>query len=1061
MRCTSCQEALPASARFCPSCGTPRAAATAAAAERKLITVIFCDLVGSTALGEALDPETLRSVTLRYFTAMRDKIEKFGGTVEKFIGDAVMAVFGVPVMHEDDAHRALSAALGMLDAVAVLNAELEPAIGVRLQVRIGVNTGPAMAGTDPSARQALVSGDTVNTAARLEQNAPEGEILIGPLTWLIAGPAIRAEPAGQLALKGKQQPVAAYRLLGLSASPPEAGRRFDVPFVGRTRELGELNLMLDSLSGRSCAQLLTICGEPGIGKTRLVRAWRDRAARPVSYGSGRCRPYGDDGSLAPLGDALTTMLAELTRQQRQRPPPEGTDAARLVLATGLLRDGTPGPSMDETLGAVRRLLTELASQQPVVIVIDDCHWATDPLLDALERLAAGLESAVLLVCLARFELLDRRPAWRTGTRPVLTLSGLAVAETEQLAAELAETSAHWAVPERVLQAAGGNPYYLEQLLAAVTDGGQDQELPPTLQGLLGARIDALHPAERTALDLAAVLGREFTALQVAALADTGPEGKPGGLLHSAGPGPATGHTVPVALTRLTEHRFIEQRVDAAGAVSFQFSNTLLHEVTYQRMAKQTRADRHERAAELVTGEAAVGEHLESAYRYRTALGSREPAVEILRQRAATLLAEAGSRALRRSDLYRAGTLLSRAVELLRTDEPGWPAAARQLGEVRLASGQAAAGTALLREVAASDRQPTQVAHARLALAVANAGDPAAVAREVLPIFEAAGDELGQARARVRLAQDSQLHGMNGPATELLTQALAHAGRADAEPERALALGAIGVSLWRGPEPVPAALARCRRLLAEHAGQQPVVRVTLNCPLAVLLALNEEWPEARARLTESRALVSQLGYAEGAAVLPFFSAVVESLAGDCDRALNQLDEAARAARMLGAGGLPATIARETARLLAEHGQASQAADRLAAAGPMTGLPRSDAADLDGIRARILAAGDGRDEAIRLAGRAVETAAMTDSTVVRATAALDQAAVCELAGQPVQARAAAARARQLFAGKGHLPGFRRAAALHERLTAGLSADLAAAQQDDLASDRTKEGRTDGHI
>src|SRR5688572_5978280 len=310
MTCTSCGSRPPPDARFCPACGArvkqpDSHAARAPTAERKLVTVVFCDLVGSTALSQALDPETLRSVVLRYFAAVQAAIEDHGGTVEKFIGDAVMAVFGVPVMFEDDARRAATAALGALDAVAALNTDLEPGLGVRLRVRIGVHTGPAVAGTDVSDRQALVSGDTVNIAARLQQHAGEGEILVGPRTRDAIGPTARTEPVGPLELKGIARPLVAYRLLGVGADDPASLRRFDLPFVGRGRELDALDRTLHAAAGST---LVTVYGEPGIGKTRLVRAWLDRLPGPHLHGAGRCRPYGESGSLAPLAEAVHDLL---------------------------------------------------------------------------------------------------------------------------------------------------------------------------------------------------------------------------------------------------------------------------------------------------------------------------------------------------------------------------------------------------------------------------------------------------------------------------------------------------------------------------------------------------------------------------------------------------------------------------------------------------------------------------------------------------------------------------------------------------------------------------------
>nr|BFE70246.1 hypothetical protein GCM10020092_035470 [Actinoplanes digitatis] len=518
------------------------------------MTVVFCDLVGSTALSGRLDPETLRWVTLRYFAAMRERIETFGGTVEKFIGDAVMAVFGTPVMHEDDAHRAAAAAAGMVEALAILNAELEQTHGVRLEVRIGVHTGPAVTSTEVSTRQTLVSGETVNIAARLEQHAGAGEILIGPLTREAIGPVADTVEVGPLRLKGKQEAVVAHRLLAIGSDSPELRRRFDLPFVGREPELSALG---DTLAAGGT---VTVLGEPGIGKTRLVRAWLDRADPPPRHGWGRCRPYGEQGSLAPLADAVRALLA-------------GSPVGEPVLEAYLLLDGTPGPSVEATTAALVRVLATAG-----VPVLDDCQWASDPLLDLLDHLAG---QGVPVVRLARFDVLDRRPSWCDGPGTLL-LTGLDAGECEIMAATLVEVGAHAvAAPAAVLESTGGNPFYLEQLVAAAAErAGSDPgaDLPTGLQSLIGARIDALPDTERTTLDLAAVLGREFTAGHLTELAGTGPVG--------------------AELTRLCDRRLVEPPGRASADV-FRFSNGLIHEATYQVMAKRVRAERHERAADVL------------------------------------------------------------------------------------------------------------------------------------------------------------------------------------------------------------------------------------------------------------------------------------------------------------------------------------------------------------------------------------------------------------------------------------------------------------------------------
>jgi class 3 adenylate cyclase/tetratricopeptide (TPR) repeat protein len=995
-----------------------------------MVTVLFCDLVGSTALSGVLDPETLRTVTLRYFDMMERQIESHGGTVEKFIGDAVMAVFGVPTVHEDDARRALAAALDMLDALAALNDELQLSLRVRLNVRIGVNTGQVVAGSDTSTRQALVSGETVNLAARLEQNATAGQILIGPDTLLSAGAAVRAEPVGPLLLKGKTDPVPAYRLLGLGEDDPELLRRFDVRFVGRRSELAALDRALDDAEQGPRVQRVLVQGEAGQGKTRLLREWLRRAARPVLHGTGRCRPYGERGSLQPLADAVAALLAVGGPDDLVGPGgrPDATEALRM-LSTGLLLDGTPNPSVEETCAALVRILTVLAARRPVVLVVDDCHWAGPLLLDLLDRLVAELgPAAVLVVCLSRPEPTDARPEPVGSPDRSLLLSGLSDHESAQLAAELADVSAHLgASPARLLERAGGNPLHLEQLLAAEAETGSPDGLPLTVQAVLGARIDALEPVDRTALDLASVIGPEFSAGELAGLCGTGPAGTPEGVRD--------------ALLRLSRRRLVEpDHRPRPGQATFRFSSDLVQEVTYACMSKRARAESHEKAAVLpsvrTAGPAAVGGHLERAHGYRSELGMLDAWTEELRGRAAGALGRAGAQACARSDLPWADDLLARAVALGRPDDPEAAAATRRLGEVRLALGHTDEGRTLLRGVLAGPADPVEISHARLALATADAdGEPPAdAAQAALPVFEATGDELGQARACLRLGQRQQAQGRHGEADGLLTRALDHAMRADGEPERAAALGAMGVSLWRGPEPVPTAVARCRALLAEHGPERRTVRVTLNCPLAVLLALHEDWDAARESLAEAERLARELGYAEAQVFLPLFAATVETLAGEHDHALELLGAAADVARRIGAASLLGSTALESARILVDRRRWSTAAELLEQAGPDTGRPYADTAEHDGLHARIAAARGDRDAALQAADRAVQAADQTDSPVVRALAALDRGHTHLLLGDAEAAASSAALAGAAFEAKGHRPGVRWATRLRRAVSDG---------------------------
>jgi hypothetical protein len=447
----------------------------------------------------------------RYFDEARAAIERHGGTVEKFIGDAVMSVFGIPRVHEDDALRAVRAAAELRDAVRALGDELEGELGVRIEARIGLATGEVVAG-DPSSGQAFATGDVVNVAARLEQAAPAGDVLLGERTHELVREAVRAEPAGSLALKGKSAPVAAWRLLEVRGLPAVT-RGLGSPFVGRERDLEGLLAVLErTVESRSC-QLCTVVGPPGIGKSRIAEEFARAAADGHRVVVGRCRPYGEGITFWPLQEIVRHVTSGEAGVEHVL---AGDEDAALVAEriAGAIGTAEPSGAPEETFWAFRRLFEALARERPLIVVVDELQWAEPTLLDLLEYLLVfASDVPLLLLCLSRPELFEERPTW-AAPRQAATVLALEPLGEEESAALVATLAAAHGLPDeglaRVVDTAEGNPLFLEQLLAyRAGDGNGDSAVPPTIQALLAARIDRLEAEERAVLLRASVQGKTF------------------------------------------------------------------------------------------------------------------------------------------------------------------------------------------------------------------------------------------------------------------------------------------------------------------------------------------------------------------------------------------------------------------------------------------------------------------------------------------------------------------------------------------------------------------------
>jgi class 3 adenylate cyclase/tetratricopeptide (TPR) repeat protein len=681
-RCPSCGEENADKARFCQNCATPLGEAEAALADvRRVVTVVFADVTGSTSLGERLDPEALRRVMGRYFDEMAAVIERHGGTVEKFIGDAVMAVFGIPRLHEDDALRAVRAAAGMREALEELNADLEQEHGVGIAARIGVNTGEVVAG-DPSAGQRLVTGDAVNVAARLEQAASPGDVLLGEPTYRLVRDAVQVEPVAALDLKGKEEPVPAFRLVTVLTDVAGHERHLDSPMVGRGKELAMLERALKRAITERTSHLFTLLGAAGVGKSRLVAEFLDGRADTALVLRGRCLSYGEGITFFALdeivhqaagideGDPPAAARAKLDALVTDAP--DGERIAALV--AGVFGWAAPGVTED-AFWAIRKVLEHLARDRPVVVVFDDIHWAEPTFLELIEHLADWTrDAAVLLVCLARPELLDIRSGWGGGKMNAtsILLEPLPGDEASLLVDNLlGQADIPRTARERILEAAEGNPLFVEEMLAMLIDDRllrledgawravedlADVTVPPTIHLLLAARLDRLDAEERGVIERGAVEGKVFHAGAVATLSP-----------QTARP------QVRSRLLALARKELIRpDRPEFAGEDAFRFRHLLIRDAAYQAMPKEQRAELHERYAgwleeaardRMAEYEEILAHHLEQAYRYRLELGASDDRARELAALAAEHLYAAAVRADERGDLATARSLLDRSIDL--------------------------------------------------------------------------------------------------------------------------------------------------------------------------------------------------------------------------------------------------------------------------------------------------------------------------------------------------------------------------------------------------------------
>jgi class 3 adenylate cyclase/tetratricopeptide (TPR) repeat protein len=999
--CAACGRENPDANRFCGSCGS--ALAAPAVERRKLVTSVFCDLAGSTAMGEQLDSEIVFELMHSYFDAARAALERHGGAVEKFIGDAVVGIFGVPEAHEDDALRACRAALEIQGDIEVLNVDLEQRFGTGLAVRIGVNTGEVVAG-DAARRQmvasgdAVVLGDSVNVAARLEQAARPGEVLLGAVTYGLVGDTVRVEPVAPIQAKGKAGPLTAYRLLEVSARgalPRPAASQF----VGRSAESVLLESEFDAVAGGGC-RLVTVMGEAGVGKSRLVSELFERIGNRSRLARGTCLSYGEGITYWPVAEIIRDLAGvhddHTADEARRLVPPRLAQLLGLTEATS---------TSEQTTEAIAEFLDQAGAERPLVVLVEDIHWAEPALLDLLARLPRLVGTAVLLVCLARPELLRHRPDWPVVVR-------LEPLDAHDLDALLDSLAAPAGARAQIARAAAGNPLYAEELVTWVREGGDPGDLPTSLGALLGARLDQLGSRERDALERGAVEGEVFHQAAVVELSDQPAR-------------PSVAHNLD-ELSRKDMIRLTAASL-AGEVIAYRFKHILVRDAAYRATTKRLRATLHERYArwleQRVGGRVGeyheiLGYHLETAYRFHAELGNPGSALAL---GAGRHLGSAGRAANARADVRAAASLLRRATTLLPADSVE---RLELLNELAYAVDQAG----LMREARKIARELYEQASAlgerRLAAhgksyATPNPffddeADPVAAQaayREVIATFEELGDEAGLAAAKRRLARVGSAQGRNAESTALLEEALVHAEASGDQATRRAVAFSLASDLNYGPLSVDAAIPRCEKLLATSQGDR-VLEAAIGRRLAELLAMAGRFDEARDLLTSAAPVLDE-AWVESASWGSLASAArARELMGDREGA--ERDLKAQSLAFPFEEGRPHAIAIRSANRLAslycDQGR-WEAAEQCIAAFP------GERPDAD-VEARLAAHRGRLEEALALAEGEVERWERTDSLNRRAEAWLTRAELLRAAGRLDAADASLECAVTLYKRKGNV-------------------------------------------
>ena len=955
---------------------------------RKVVTVLFCDVTASTTLGEELDPEALFGVMSRYVEELRAIIERHGGTVAKFIGDAVMAVFGIPQVHEDDALRAVRAAAEIRTRLPAVAQQ----VGVELRFRTGVHTGLVLVGEGEN----LAVGDAVYVAARLEQAAQPGEIVLGESTHGLVRDAVEVEPLEALSLEGKSAPVASFRLLGVDPLAPGLARRFDVRLVGRERELRLLREAWDRAVAEAGCHLFTLLGVAGVGKSRLVAELLSDVGDEARVLAGRCLPYGEGITFWPLVEALSLA---------------GEPAERVLerLRTG----GTVRP--EELFFEVRRSLESLAAARPVVLHVDDLQWAEPMLLDLLDHVVElSRDTPILVLCTARPELLEDRPAWGGGKLNATTmmLEPLGTAECEALLVELGDELDPPA-RARVVSTSEGNPLFLEEMSALAREAGS-HEVPSTIQALLAARLERLAVEEREVLERGAIEGEVFHRPAVRALSDKRTETE-----------------VDLQLAGLVRKELIRPHLATIqGEDAFRFRHLLIRDAVYDALPKARRADLHDRFArwleqavgDVVEVDEIAGWHLEQSVRYRLELG--QDVGHALPWAAADHLHAAGRRARARRDVPAATNFLERALALGQQGDTRRALISADLAEELVEAGELTRADALLTEI---EHDPDVSAGAALTrLEWMMSARPPGTTRTIksrlpgmLKHFARIGDERGLARAHMVAYYLHWLKGLGTAAGDELRLAAQHARNAGDDGLRERALAAYVGTLRHGQADARTIAQALDAIEREQPG--PYLAASVDSMRGELARLDGRFSEARRLAQRATDGFRSLGLLEMAAGYEQWRASLEMSARDPAAALAALQRSDAILAQLGERGLRSTTQAHLAQAYWHLGNTAAASAAIELSEELGGT--DDVVNFiitHGVRARLaLSDGDG-EAAERWARSAVDRASRTDDPVDQANTKLDLARVLIALDRPEEAIPEARAALELFLTKGDRPG-----------------------------------------